>query len=76
MSEPSDTSGVIKDEPKAIEQALLALRTGGKAPLPALKLESECAGRTFRDGGGSVAWHATLRETSIQGHTHLSQKPG
>jgi hypothetical protein len=51
MSEPSDTSGVIKDEPKAIEQALLALRTWGKAPLPALKLESECAGRTFRDGG-------------------------
>lgn len=46
------SQGVLKGEPKAIHQALLALREfGAMSDDAALKFESECAGRAFRAGG-------------------------
>ncbi len=46
------SEGVLKGEPKAINQALLALREfGAMSDDAALKFESECAGRAFRAGG-------------------------
>ena len=64
------SEGVLKGEPKAIEQALMALRTLGKDCDPAaLKLESECAGRTFRGGGVRPGMQRYAKHQSKTTHT-------